>query len=266
MSGVYGVSAKEIACVMVLKDALLSHRLIKENIEDEALESMAREVCAHINEDYLTFFVIITDRNMAIGRWCLINNHIVDDLVTAGDVQGLIEHIKRGRANCPEILDNSELTDEQYRALVDELKLQRKSIQSAIANYRGDETKIVPDLMKQAYHTVCVSEQKGLASFSYDRQAPIFDHPPGDVTPIKCCFDIVQLVAIVDKSTREGKTRVINPCTRRPFDPSVFDHVRRKYGKELAMMSRYHSWLAETTMKPIDYEVDRRHKQLKEKK
>ena len=232
------LDSKTVACLVALKEALSTHQIIRENVDQENINVVDETINNKVDLRYLTFFITITNRCLGVGRWCLHHNHVVDDLILDEDLPALIAHVKRGRQNCIEIFDNPDLSQEEVLVVRKELEREYKAVQSAINNYNGTDA-IVPTLVRNCYQTICFTEEGSDRPFSMERKIAVFDNPPGDKTPIMCCFDVVELVGLVADNVS------INKCTKRPFGPKVREYVEERFSKELAMTRRYHRWLDE---------------------
>lgn len=254
------VPAQTRACLKAIVESLNTHRELK-NAQSH-IKQAADEICNNVSVELAAFFATITHRGLGVGRFCLIHNHQIDDIVLQADWPTLIEHVKQGRESCVEIYDNPALMIEDLSIIKKHLFDEYSAVLSALKNYKsgGPEVPILPclqnsefdmvqdnghfstffSLTEQCHETICMASGKIPQPMDVVRSKRVIDQAEGDLTPEIYCYDLLELLE--DLSSEDPQER-INRHSKLPFDPLLSKELMLRYAKELKMMKRYHEWV-----------------------
>lgn len=229
-----------------LTEALETHGLLVSH--PNLIRQAVKALCASdLEPDLIDFFATVTHRHMGIGRFCLIHNHIVDDLILASKWDQLVDHARKARDVCVEIYDTNTFTPEESAELKQRLILEFQAVSAAISNYGIDDrnVRILPikdcgegsSLAQVCYTKICVASGHLSTPMDVDREKHVLERRAGEITPVLYCYDLLDLLH--DLSMAGGKNRY----SGRPFEPALAADLKIRYEKEIKMMRRYNEWL-----------------------
>jgi len=229
-----------------ITEALETHELLVSH--PNLIRQAVRILCgSELEPDLLDFFTTVTHRFMGVGRFCLIHNHIVDDLILKQRWDELIDHVMKGREVCVEIYDPKAMSIKESTELKQRLSLEFQAVSTAISNYGSDnhDSRILPvkdceddtSLAGVCYTKICVASGHMSTPMDVTREKRILERRQGEITPMLYCYDLLDLLH--DVAIGPG----LNRYSGRQFDSSLVEELKTRYDKEIKMMQRYDRWL-----------------------
>lgn len=247
------IDNKILASRKLLKEALKTHPRLHDH--PRLIEEAIDRLCGHINECYLSLFIVFTFRCFGVGRYAIMHNCTVDACILNCDYCGLVKEAKRGMNAFPELIENEFLTCEQKETIQEVVELEYTVVNTIIDNYNdeihgdieivsgidGVEIAVMADddnfairasLYDQCMRMVCVASGR-LQPGRCSRTVNVKDIAGSSQIPEIHCFELEDLLKHLAR--HHGACTVPNYQTGKNFSDDTLADLRCHYDKEIAI-------------------------------
>lgn len=246
-----------IACWLLLEDTFSTHDALINYPQEK--EASIRHLCSKFNIEYFALFIAVTNKCLSVGKYAVVHNHRVDQMVINSDFEGLKDIINAGIDDLIEFFDNPYLTENQKNRITEQLNVEFQTVKTFVENFRDHKSKSHRSVRKRVLvysgrsgemketivhqsstlpfiskcrARVCLENGKTPYYSSDSTRLTIRDIRPSRGVPEVMCFDIVELLDIL---SNDPSLPVINPRTNELFSDDTLFTLQRRYAIEISI-------------------------------